>query len=101
MLTKERIFAMLREQNPHLAREFGVRRIGLFGSFAKGQANEASDIDLIVEFERPIGLRFVELVEHLETVFGRKVDLLTPAGIQGIRRKDVAKAINESVLYVP
>ncbi|WP_295392898.1 nucleotidyltransferase family protein [uncultured Thiodictyon sp.] len=83
-----------------LAQEFGVRRIGLFGSFARGQATEASDIDLVVEFDGPIGLRFVDLVEDLERVFGRKVDLLTPAGVHSIRRREVAKAIAEDILYV-
>ena len=100
MLTKDTVIALLREQRPRLAREFGVRRIGLFGSFARGQANEASDIDLVMEFDTPIGLRFVDLVEDLERVFGRKVDLLTTAGIQAIRRRELAAAITADILYV-
>jgi hypothetical protein len=86
-LTKERVVELLREQSAYLASEFSVRRIGLFGSFATDSAGDRSDIDLLVEFERPIGLRFVELGEYLETLLGRKVDLLTPMGVQGIRRK--------------
>lgn len=100
MLTREAVTERLRESYPHLAAEFGVRRIGLFGSFAKGTANEASDIDVVIEFQRPIGLRFVELVEYLEQLLGRKVDVLTPAGLQAIRVKDVAHRISESVVYV-
>lgn len=100
MLTKDAVVSVLREQRPRLAQEFGVRRIGLFGSFARGQATDASDIDLVVEFDTPIGLRFVELVEDLERVFGRKVDLLTPAGVQAIRRREVTKAITADILYV-
>ena len=74
--------------------------MGLFGSFAKGHPGEQSDIDIVVEFERPIGLRFIELVEYLETLLGRKVDVLTPIGIQSIRRRTVAKSIAESIVYV-
>ena len=100
MLTKDHVVELLQEHRVYLAREFGVRKIGLFGSFAKGQPSDSSDIDLVVEFERPIGFRFIELAEYLERLFGRKVDILTPAGIQGIRRNTVAKRIAESIVYV-
>lgn len=100
MLTREAITEGLRESHPYLAAEFGVRRIGLFGSFAKGTANEASDVDVVVEFQRPIGLRFVELVDYLEQLLGRKVDVLTPAGLEAIRVKDVARRISESIIYL-
>ncbi|MBE2240281.1 MAG: nucleotidyltransferase domain-containing protein [Caldilineaceae bacterium] len=53
--------------------EYGVKRIGLFGSFASGTANEASDIDVIVEFQRPIGFKFIELVDYLERLLRREV----------------------------
>ena len=100
MLTRERVVDLLREQSAYLASEFGICKMGLFGSFAKGHPGEQSDIDIVVEFERPIGLRFIELVEYLETLLGRKVDILTPIGIQSIRRRTVAKSIAESIVYV-
>jgi predicted nucleotidyltransferase len=53
-----------------------------------------------VEFERPIGFRFLDLVDYLEAVLGRKVDVLTPAGVQNIRIDRVAKSIAESIVYV-
>ena len=80
--------------------EYGVKRIGLFGSFASGTANEASDIDVIVEFQRPIGFKFIELVDYLERLLGREVDVLTPVGVQGIRVSEVASKITASVVYV-
>ena len=100
MLTRERVVDLLREQSAYLASGFGIRKMGLFGSFAKGHPGEQSDIDIVVEFERPIGLRFIELVEYLETLLGRKVDILTPIGVQSIRRRTVAKSIAESIVYV-
>jgi predicted nucleotidyltransferase len=99
-LTKETILHRLRESYPELTSQFGVRRIGLFGSFARGTAQESSDVDLIVEFQRPIGLKFVEMVEYLETLLGRRVHVLTPAGLRGIRLPEVARRIVESVVQV-
>jgi hypothetical protein len=100
MSPREKIVEVLRQGYPHLVAEYGVSRIGLFGSYAKGQAGEASDVDIVVEFERPIGFRFVEFAEHLEHLMGRRVDVLTPAGIQGIRIVRVARGISESIVYV-
>jgi predicted nucleotidyltransferase len=100
MLTREKIVNLLREKHPYLAAEFGVSKIGLFGSYVKGQSNEISDIDIVVEFERPLGFRFFELVDYLEALLGRKVDILTPAGIQNIRIERIAKSIAESIVYV-
>jgi predicted nucleotidyltransferase len=100
MLTRDQIVQILRQEQAYLAAEFGVSRMGLFGSYAKGQADQASDIDLLVEFERPIGFRFLELADYLERVLGRKVDVLTPAGIQNIRIHKVAQNISQSIVYV-
>ena len=100
MLTKEEITKILQENLPYLTSEYGVKRIGLFGSYAKDMPAESSDIDVVVEFERPIGFRFVEFAEYLESILGKKVDVLTPAGIQGIRIEQIARNIRESTVYV-
>lgn len=100
MLTKEKILKVLQAEFPFLAAEFGISKIGLFGSFAKGHPAETSDVDILVEFERPVGFRFIDLAEYLENLLGRKVEVLTPAGIQGIRIKRIAKDIAESIVYV-
>lgn len=100
MQTRRNIVELLQEKQSYLAAEFGVSKIGLFGSYAKEQANETSDIDIIVELDRPIGFRFFELVSFLEELLGQKVDVLTPAGIQNIRIKRVVKNITEGVVYV-
>jgi uncharacterized protein len=100
METRSKVVELLQEKQSYLAAEFGVRKIGLFGSYAKGKPDETSDIDIVVEFDRPIGFRFLELADYLENLLGRKVDILTPAGIQNIRREKVAESIAESVMYV-
>lgn len=100
MLTTEEITQTLRDEYSHLAAEYGVKRIGLFGSYATGIPTEASDIDIVVDFEQPIGFRFVELAEYLESVLGKTVDVPTPAGIQAIRLERVAREIERSIVYV-
>ena len=94
------IVQVLREEYPYLASEYGVKRLGVFGSHAKGLATEASDVDLVVEFTRPIGFRFIEFTEYFESLLGKNVDVLTPAGIQGIRIERIAQSIQESIVYV-
>ncbi len=100
MLTKTEIIAILKNDLPYLKAIFGVKRIGLFGSSAKGTQREESDVDIIVEFEKPIGLKFIEMSDHIENVLGKKVDILTPAGIKSIRVKQVAEHIKKSIVYV-
>jgi predicted nucleotidyltransferase len=100
MVTKEKITTLLEENQAYLSAEFGVQKIGLFGSYERGTAQTESDIDLVIEFARPIGFRFFALSDYLEKLLGAPVDILTPAGIDGIRVPRVAKKIQESVVYV-
>jgi len=100
MLTREKIIEILEEQYPYLASEFGVKRIGLFGSYAQGMPTQTSDVDIVVEFNCPIGFRFVEFAEYLEHLLGKHVDVLTAGGIQGIRIDRIARSIEESTVYV-
>lgn len=100
MKTREQIAKSLQENREYLRTEFGVERIGLFGSYSKGTAHTSSDIDLVIEFSRPIGFRFVTLAEYLEKLLDTPVDILTPEGVSGIRVPQVATEIQESVTYV-
>ncbi len=100
MLTKKEVIEILRKELPSFVSRYGVKRIGLFGSYAKGTQAEDSDVDIVVEFERPIGLKFVEFGDYLERILGKKTDILTPAGIEGIRIRRVAEDIRGSVIYV-
>lgn len=99
-MTQRTAAAVLRTEMPYLREQFGVKSIALFGSFASGTARKNSDVDLLVEFDRPIGFKFVALSEHLEKLLGRGVDVLTPAGLKAIRSKAVAGSIRRSMKYV-
>ena len=96
----ENIKNIIRKEYPYLKTHFGIKRIGLFGSFSTNTAKENSDIDLVVEFDKPIGFKFMVLAEFLENKLGRKVDLLTPDGIETIRAKHLAENIKKSIVYV-
>ncbi|MCD6474623.1 MAG: nucleotidyltransferase family protein [Thermoplasmata archaeon] len=81
-LSKEKIFDIIRQHKDEL-KKYGVKRIGLFGSFVRGEQNKSSDIDIIVEFEE--GKKnfdnFINIAFLLEKLFGRDVDILTPESI--------------------
>lgn len=99
-MTREKVIEILRKELPCFVSEYGVKRIGLFGSYAKGTAAKGSDIDIVVEFDRPIGLKFIQFAEYLEELLGNRVDILTPAGVETIRVERVARSISESIVYV-
>lgn len=81
-LDREAILHCLREAKPYLAQRFPLRRLALFGSFARGDATPESDIDILVEVDPSIGLGFVTLAEELEKVTGHRVDLVSRRAVK-------------------
>ena len=75
-LTRARILKALREHED-LLRKYSVKRIGLFGSYARGQQKRGSDVDFLVDFETPTYDNFIDLNFSLERLFRRKVGLVT------------------------
>ena len=100
MLSREKVLEILKKEYLYLSTQYGVKRIGLFGSYAKGNEQEDSDIDLLIEFENPIGLQFVGLAEYIEKAIGKRVEIITLEGIKGIRIPKIAEDILNSVQYV-
>lgn len=98
--TLEEIRETLKKEIPKLKREYHVKRIGIFGSFAQKVQTGKSDVDLVIYFEKVPGLKFVELSEHLENLLGRKVDVITPEGIKSIRIKGIRDDIEKKIVYV-
>ena len=91
---------LIKEKYPYLSDEFGVEKIGIFGSVAKETERKDSDIDIVVKLRKPIGFKFIELVEYLESLFNTKVDVLTQEGINNIRIKEIADDIKRNIVYV-
>jgi len=100
MLTKEKISEILREKYPYLNSEYGVKRLGLFGSYAKGKQTEDSDVDIVAEFDKPVGLKFIEFAEYIEKILGKKADILTREGLKRISVKKVVQDIEKTIMYV-
>jgi predicted nucleotidyltransferase len=69
---------ILRRHEQEIKERFSVKRIGLFGSFARGEEKDTSDVYIIVEFEKPTFDNFMELAFFLEDLFKRRVELVTP-----------------------
>jgi predicted nucleotidyltransferase len=84
ILDQQKTLERLRKCKPELEREFPLQRMALFGSVARGEATEASDIDILVEVAPSIGLGFVTLAERLESLLGHKVDLVSRRGIKPV-----------------
>jgi len=98
MRTLKEIKDTLAAHEEEIRKKYGVAILGIFGSYARGEQNELSDIDILVELEKPIGLKFFELWEELENLLGIKVDLLT---IKAVKQKPLLwKSIEEDVVYV-
>lgn len=75
-----------------LYRQYGIARLSVFGSFARGEATDRSDVDLLVEFRRRGSLLDLIAVERkMSTALGRKVDLLTPDAVSPYLRDSIAR----------
>lgn len=98
-LAKEEIVRIL-EKHRDVFLKYKVKKIGLFGSFVRGEQGLKSDIDLFVDFEEPSFDNFMGLSYSLEELFSRKVEILTPAGVESIRINHVKKEIQRSIIYV-
>lgn len=96
METRDDILRLLAEKRDAI-RNFGVKQIGVFGSFARGQQRNNSDVDILVDMERSTFDSYMDLLFFLEDLFGRKVDLVEKRTIRPIIRDRVLR----ETLYVP
>ena len=79
-----------------LMTKYNVETIAIFGSYAHGTASETSDLDILVKFNKPIGLNFVTLAEELESLLQVKIDLVS---VNAIKPK-MMNYVKESLIYV-
>ncbi len=98
MKTLEEIKRILAEHKEELKRLFGVKEIGIFGSYVRDEQTEFSDVDILVDFEREIGWEIVDLKDYLERLLGVKVDLVSKRGI--VRRPLLWDYVKKEVVYV-
>ncbi len=80
----------------HLFSKYPIKSMAIFGSFARKQHNNESDLDLIVEFHGKIGIQFIDLADEIENIIGFKVDLVSRKGI----KDKYYKSISADLIYV-
>ena len=93
MRTLDEIRAELRAMLPELRRRYPVAGLGVFGSYARGKQSDASDLDLLVDLDRPIGFEIVALKDELERRLGLRVDLV----MRGSLRRRIGRRILDEV----
>ncbi len=89
------ILTKLEANEAFIKSKFGVKKIGIFGSFARGDSGEQSDVDVLVEFEPDKNTfdNFMDLLFYLEDLFGKKVDLVTTGGLHRYIRPFVEREV--------
>ena len=83
MYSTQQIIEILKYQKQQLIKKYPISEMGLFGSYSRGDNNEQSDIDILVDFnDRIDGFDFVKIAHHLEDAFKQKIDLVSRKGIK-------------------
>ena len=90
------IRALILLNKDRLGSRYGLSSIGIFGSYARNEQREDSDLDLLVEFSKPVGLEFIDLADELEDLLHLKVDLVSKAGVSSRYLPHIEK----DILYV-
>jgi predicted nucleotidyltransferase len=93
MQTLQNILQTLRSRMPELQKKYPIGKLGVFGSYARGDANEKSDIDIAVEIIGPMGLSFVAMANEIEDLLGKKTDVVPLRSIKPQYLKSVQKDI--------
>jgi len=96
MVTLTNIQRILQQLKPELLRKYSVSSIGLFGSLVRDDFRADSDIDILVDFNAPIGIEFITLADELEKKLNCKVDLVSKAGI----KPKYFREIESQIIYV-
>jgi len=96
MNSEKEILDKLRGLKPVLMTDYFFSKIGLFGSFSDSSFTEQSDIDILIEFENPIGWKYFTLEINLENILGRKIDLVTKNAL----KEQIKDSILKQVKYV-
>lgn len=97
--TLEEIKNILEKHKTELKAKYGIKEIGIFGSYVRGEPKEKSDLDVLIEFEPDTKMdliKFVELEEHLSNLLGIKVDLVMKSGL----KPRIGKHILREVAYI-
>lgn len=96
MTTLSEIKETLKSHKSRLSSKYGLNNIAIFGSYGRGQQTKDSDVDILVDFNKPIGIEFIDLADELERLLKIKVDLVSKNGV----KPDYLKQIETELNYV-
>ena len=96
MYTLQSIIEKLQHIKPEIENKYPIGRIGVFGSYARGDATNLSDIDILVEIKGTMGLSFVAMADELEALFGIKTDVIPKRSI----KPEYLASIEKEIVYV-
>jgi len=97
MISREEIISVLKENKPKLFGKYPISELALFGSFARNDYNENSDIDILVDFHKPIdGFEYIRLAHEFEDIFNHKVDVVSRKAIKA----QYLPFVESSIIYV-
>jgi len=93
MKSKKTIEKILKEYKSLLHDRYKVEKIGVFGSYARGEESGESDIDILVKFYEPVGWEFIDLKDFLEEILGRRVDLVTIKALKPQLKDEILREV--------
>lgn len=94
MTTLQDIVKTLKSNKDRLRSKYGLSGMAIFGSYSRQQQTEDSDIDILVEFQKPIGVEFIDLADELEAILDKRVDLVSKNGIRPAYFKQIEKELS-------
>ena len=89
----EEIKKILKKELPYLKEKYKVKKIGIFGSYIRGENKKQSDIDILVEFYSPIGWDFFDLQKYLGNILETKIDLVTKNALKPFIGQHILKEV--------
>lgn len=96
MKQKEAILQTLSENKESLYSRYPIKSLAIFGSIARNEESDGSDVDLLVEFNDSIGIRYIDLADEIESLLNRRVDLVSKKAV----KPKYYDAIKQELTYV-
>jgi predicted nucleotidyltransferase len=95
-MTRDELLQKLRDNKGRLEQKYPLKSLALFGSYSRNEQTAESDVDLLVEFNEPVGIEFIDLLLEIEAILDKPVDLVTKKSV----RPRLKAYIEKDMIYV-